>query len=163
MPSRFDIGRVSIEAATPADAATLLRLIEAYYRFDHIPSQRRLLVSGLRLLLKDKTLGRTWLILYRRKAIGCVIATFGFDLEFGGRQATVTELFIEHPYRGFGAGRKALAHVERCCAHAGIHALELQVERRNARALAFYLSLGFERHERIPMSKRLMRSTGHAR
>ena len=33
--------------------------------------------------------------------------------------------------------------------------LDLQVERRNAEALAFYGACGFSAHHRIPLSKRL--------
>jgi ribosomal protein S18 acetylase RimI-like enzyme len=86
---------------------------------------------------------------------GYVILTFGGDLEFGGRQATVTDLYIIDGYRRLGLGSKILHFVEETCKELGIKALELQVERKNVAAQTFYCKLGFERHDRIPLSKRL--------
>ena len=42
----------------------------------------------------------------RSGAGGHFVLSFGFDIEFGGRQATLTELYLEERARGrgFGAG-----------------------------------------------------------
>src|SRR5262249_8439461 len=128
---------------------------QSYYRFDHIPFKRAAMVTGLKLLLTDERSGRAWLIVNGTEVIGYTIVTFGFDLEFGGRQATVTDLYIESRYRGQGAGRKALRLIEQFCQGRGLQALELQVTRKNSAALAFYDRCGFAAHERIPMSKRI--------
>src|SRR5713226_7776090 len=112
MTSRFDLERGRIKAATARDTDRLRKFIEAYYRFDRIPFDGKLTADGLSLLLKDPTLGRAWLILNRRRAVGYLLLTFGFDLEFGGRQATITDFYIQAPYRGKGVGRKVLAQIE---------------------------------------------------
>lgn len=155
MTPRFDLDKVTLKAASPGDLATLLKALRRYYRFDRIPFNRREVFSGLSLLLHDGSLGRAWLILNRKQTIGYTIVTFGFDLEFGGRQATVTDFYVEPRYRRKGVGRKVLTHVEGFCAASGVQAVELQVTGKNAAALAFYKSLGFEAHERTPMSKRM--------
>ena len=79
--------------------------------------------------------------------------TFGFDLEFGGRQATVTDFYLAPKYRGKGLGRKALTRVIETLRTLGVPAVELQVSKNNSRALAFYKRLGFQAHARIPMSR----------
>jgi ribosomal protein S18 acetylase RimI-like enzyme len=81
--------------------------------------------------------------------------SFWFDLEFGGRAAAITDLYLKAEHRRQGFGRKALQFVEAFCRQKGISALELQVEKRNAAARAFYIANGFVAHARIPMSKRL--------
>ncbi len=81
--------------------------------------------------------------------------TFGFDLEFGGRQATITDLYLEPRYRGKGVGREVLRLVEDFCKKSGVRALELQVSADNSRATRFYQRFGFQAHDRVPMSKQL--------
>ncbi len=157
MNSHFDLKNVRIEVATSRDAARLLKFIRAYYRFDQIPFERRGIASGLSLLLNDPTFGRAWLILNRRRPVGYLILAFGFDLEFGGRQATITEFYIAPGQRRKGIGRKVLTQVEAFCKASGVKALELQVASKNAQASRFYELLGFEPHDRIPMSKRINR------
>jgi len=155
MSSHFDLKNVRIEAATARDAARLLSFIRAYYRFDRIPFDAKAIAAGLSLLLDDPTLGRAWLILNRRRPVGYLLLTFGFDLEFGGRQATITDFYIDPGHRRKGVGRKVLMHVETFCQACGVKALELQETSKNARALEFYKFLGFGAHERIPMSKHI--------
>jgi ribosomal protein S18 acetylase RimI-like enzyme len=155
MGSPFDLKNIRIEAATASDLAKLLKLIRAYYRFDRIPFDRKTIASGLSVLINNQTLGRAWLIRDRHLLVGYSILTFGFDLEFGGRQATLTDLYIDTRHRRKGIGRKVLRHLEAFCRTCGVKALELQVTGGNMRALRFYRSVGFEAYERIPMSKRI--------
>src|SRR6516164_3778977 len=104
MPYRFKLESVRIKPATARDASILLKLVGAYYRFDRIPFDRKAIASGLSLLLNDQSLGRAWLILNRRRAVGYLVLTFGFDLEFGGRQATITDFYIDAHHRRRGIG-----------------------------------------------------------
>lgn len=115
MRSRFDLKHIRIKPATPRDTTRLLHLINAYYRFDQIPFDRKAIASGLSLLLNEPALGRVWLILKGGKAVGYLILTFGFDLEFGGRQATLTDLYIKAPHRRKGIGRAVLEQMEDFC------------------------------------------------
>jgi ribosomal protein S18 acetylase RimI-like enzyme len=81
------------------------------------------------------------------------VSTFGFGLEFGGRQATLTDLFIKPHHRSKGLGLAMLSHLELTLANIGVGALELQVSCGNRRAFEFYKAAGFTAHARIPMSK----------
>jgi len=146
---------VKIKAATAEDAGKLLKMMRAYYRFDRMPFDRKTIASGLSELLNDHALGRAWLILKGHRPVGYLLFTFGFDLEFGGRQATITDLYIDPHHRSRGIGRKVLMEVEAFGRSCGVKALELQVTSKNALALAFYQRVGFVAHERIPMSKRI--------
>jgi len=145
-------------AADPADVSdldALLEFVKAYYDFDGIPYRSERIRIALDILLRDPSLGRVWIIRFGRKAVGHAILTFGYDLEFNGRQATITELFIAPAYRSRRMGSKMIKLIEETCRQLGIGALELQVERDNVRAQSLYRKRGFRAHDRIPMSKML--------
>ncbi len=144
--------------ACPADLERVLAFIKAYYEFDGIPFKASEIKRGLEVLLGNLSLGRVWLIHSNEKDVGYAVVTFGYDLEFGGRQATVTELYITVHHRRLGLGTRAIRFLEATCRELGIEALELQVERDNTEARAFYRKLGFTAHDRIPLSKLLNNS-----
>jgi GNAT superfamily N-acetyltransferase len=148
--------------ACSADLERVLGLVKKYYELDGIRFRAREMKRSLEALLRDPSIGRAWLVRLDREDVGYVILTFGYDLEFGGRQATVTDLFIVDSYRRLGLGSKTLRFVEATCRELFLEALELQVERKNVAAQTFYRKLGFEPHDRIPLSKRLKVSSQHA-
>jgi len=150
-------------AADFSHIETLLEFVKAYYDFDEIPYQAKRIRSALGILLRDPSLGRVWIIHYDGEAVGHAILTFGYDLEFDGRQATITELFIAPAYRSRRLGCKMINVIEGTCRQLDIGALELQVERDNVRAQALYRRLGFRAHDRIPMSKMLRTDKSRAR
>lgn len=149
------MSNLSITRADSNDLELVLDMIRAYYAFDDIAFERERVFQGLSELISDRTLGDAWVIRRAGDAIGYFLLTYGFDLELGGRQATVTELFIREDARRTGAGRAAIEHVEARLRAIGIRAYELQVEHDNVSARAFYEQMGFTSHDRIPLSKTL--------
>lgn len=145
--------RYTIRAATAADAEPLLGLIQQYYEYDGITFHRAAIERGLLQLLSHPGYGCAGLISTDDEPIGYFVLTYGFDLEFGGRQATLTDLYVVQSCRRSGLGSAALRFVEELLRAQGIGALELQAERDNHEALAFYQRHGFELHDRIPLSK----------
>ena len=146
---------VNFRTATIADAEVLRNLVKQYYEFDQIPFAPAEIESGLRILLADSSLGQAWLVSHGTQPMGYVIFTYGFDVEFGGRLATITDLYLEPGHRGRGIGGKVLQHVEAFCRSLGFRGLELQVENDNTEARALYNKFGFQPADRIPMSKRI--------
>jgi len=146
---------ISFKAATLSDARKLEKWVRAYYKYDGIAFETETVRPALAVLLKNKSLGKAWFIQRRGKLVGYVVVTFGFDHEFGGRTATVTDLYIERRHRRKGLGRKTLGLVADFCRKAGVRGLELQAERDNTEARAFYKRCGFVATDRIPMNKRL--------
>jgi GNAT superfamily N-acetyltransferase len=107
-------------------------------------------------LLADEEMGGIWLLKHRDLVVGVLVLTFGYDIEFGGPLAVITDLFVLQEHRRKGTGTAAVRFAEWFCRGRGIRALELQVERSNSAALAFYLKVGFEVHDRVPMTRRLV-------
>src|SRR5207302_2416229 len=121
-----------------ADVRQLEKWVRAYYKYDGIAFESKVVRPALLVLLKDKSLGQAWFIQHRGRPVGYAVVTFGFDHEFGGRMATVTDLYIERRHRRKGLRRKTLEHVADFCRKAGVRGLELQAERDNTEARAFY-------------------------
>ena len=144
---------ISFSKATFVDRSELLRLIRAYYRYDGLQFRSSIVATALTRLLKSRSLGRIWLMRDGSKAIGYVILTFNYDLEFGGFEGIITDLFIAGSYRGQGLGKRALAIVCNHCRSVGIGAVELQVEEHNETARDFYLHCGFRKLPRMILSK----------
>ncbi len=94
-----------------------------------------------------------FLVVSEETIAGHVILTFGYDLEFGGRQATVTDMFLRPAFRKSGLGTEVFQTLERVCAKLDVKAIELQAERGNLAAQKFYAKLGYKAHDRIPFSK----------
>lgn len=145
----------TFERATSDGLHRVLPLVRAYYEFDGIAFQRERVQAALETLLRDSSLGLVWIVRSQANDVGYVILTFGFDLEFGGSTATITELYILPAYRRSGFGARAMERLEGLCRELGVRCLELQVERDNLQAQAFYRKLGFAAHNRIPLTKEL--------
>lgn len=135
--------------ATLDDVPALLVLQQRFYEGEGYPYDRAAMERGMRELIGDPAFGRLFI------AEGAyLVVTFGFSLEFGGRDAFVDELFVAGEARGQGLGTLALSVAEEACREAGIHALHLEVEHVNARARALYERSGYKAHDRHLMTKR---------
>jgi ribosomal protein S18 acetylase RimI-like enzyme len=145
---------IRVRAATIDDLAQLLPRTSALNAHEGIALIPAALEAALARLLGDASLGGAWLVEQDGAAIGYAIVTFGYDLEFNGRDATLTELWIDPPARGGGAGRAAIELLAPELAARGVHALHLQVRPDNP-ALRLYQRAGFVASPRVVMTRRL--------
>jgi ribosomal protein S18 acetylase RimI-like enzyme len=146
---------VSLVRAGPADLEALLPLLARFsasqgYPFD--PAQAR---AALAALLADPALGRAYRVVSAGETCGYAVLTFGFSLEWGGRDAFVDEIFVEVEQRGRGFGRSALRGLMEEARALGVRALHLEVEAGNAAGQALYRGEGFSGSERRLLSRRL--------
>ena len=138
--------------ARTSDLSRVLPLVAAYYAYDSIDFDAEKLRAALSHLLKDKTLGRVWVIESGRGLIAYAVVAFSFDLEFGGREAMITDLFVSARYRRRGLGACLLGAIMKFCRRAALYELELNVTRGDRDALAFYKSLGFRDRKRTVLT-----------
>jgi len=134
---------VTFRPCGPKDHKALLKLIVAYYRFDKIRYDLRSLSRGLDTLLRNLSLGQAWLIENHKHPVGYTLLTYNFDLEYGGMEGMLTEVYVERHFRNHGVGTRALYEVEDFCRERGIRNVELQVLNHNKRAEKFYRKAGF--------------------
>ncbi len=132
---------------------SLLELMQEFYACEHLPFDEAVARKSLEEILNNKSFGYIYLIVPDDMIVGYIVLTFGFSLEFHGRDALVDELYIREPYRGKGMGTKALEFVQEVCRQEGIHALHLEVDRGNIRAQELYRKSGFKDHNRYLLTK----------
>jgi ribosomal protein S18 acetylase RimI-like enzyme len=144
--------------ATPADLEAVLALHRDFFAEDGYAFREEESRANLALLLDDPGLGRVFVLddLDGGGTVaGYLVLTFGFSLEFHGRNAVVDELYIAPGHRGRGLGTKALAAAEAACRELGIRAIHLVVERYKTEAQALYRRVGFVAYDRDIMSKEI--------
>jgi GNAT superfamily N-acetyltransferase len=140
--------------AARGDIDLLVRFMRELYEHDHLPFDEAAARQAMEKILQDHSLGRVWLIQHGEQAIGYVVLTLGYSLEYHGRDAFIDEIYIRESHRGKGIGAKAVQFVEEACRTLEVRALHLEVERANTNAQAFYHKTGFEDHDRYLLTKR---------
>ena len=143
----------SFKVADGRDADTLLFMMRGLYEHERIAFDEPTARAALAQLLADDSCGVAHLILLGGEVAGYLVLTFGFSLEFGGRDAFVDELFVKDEFRGHGAGKAALGFAAEVCRARGIRALHLEVERANEAAQGIYRKAGFVDHDRYLLTR----------
>lgn len=133
--------------------SVLVELIQEYYKFDSHPFDESTVRKALAKILLDDSKGRVWLIQDDGEAVGYIVLTFGYSLEYRGRDAFIDEFYIRETHRGQGIGTKTIQFVESVCPSLEIKAVHLEVERKNLAAQSFYRQVGFKDQERYLMTK----------
>jgi diamine N-acetyltransferase len=151
---------INFRSASEADVAQLMGFMQDYYEFDHHPFQATLAQRALEQLLHHPDWGQVWLIEQQTvsqppRSIGYAVLTFGYSLEYLGRDAFVDEIYLQDAYRGQGIGQQAFQFLKTTCQALGIKALHLEVERSNQKAHGFYQKIGFRQKARYLMTKQL--------
>ncbi|HMI88604.1 MAG TPA: hypothetical protein VK550_31210 [Polyangiaceae bacterium] len=85
---------MNVRPATEADVPLLLQMIEDFFAIEGIPFDRTQLSPALRALLGNASLGTVWIFEQKDSVAGYATLTYGFDLEFNGRDAFLTDLYL---------------------------------------------------------------------
>lgn len=141
--------------ADDTDLELLLPMMESFYREEGIEWHPSGMKSAAARLLADPSLGRVVVLERDDEVHGYAVLTWGYDLEFGGRDAFLTEIYVRRDRRGSGWGRKLLQEIETIAQASGAGAIHLEVRPDNAPAVGLYREAGFATTGRIFLSKRL--------
>jgi GNAT superfamily N-acetyltransferase len=136
--------KTNYRSARNADLPLLLELVQEFHEFEELPFDPSLDRTALEQIVMDPSLGRIWLIYESSNVIGYVIVTFGYSLEYRGREACVDELYLRPAYRRRGIGSQTLHFVESECRSLNINFLSLEVDRHNNTAQIVYRKAGFD-------------------
>lgn len=145
--------RLSI--AGEQDVALLLNLMEPFNLLEHTPWEPMAKERALRTLLADASLGVVGILAAADSPAGYFVLTWGYDLEWDGRDAFLTELFLIPPARGHGLGSQALEHAEALARQHGARALHLMARDENLVAQRLYARHGYVSPPRVFLSKQL--------
>jgi ribosomal protein S18 acetylase RimI-like enzyme len=146
---------MALRPARLDDLQALLPLVRDFCSEDDHPFEEGPARAAFEGLLRDDRHGRAFVIEDEGALAGYLVVTFGYSIEFRGRDAFVDELYVVPARRGRGLGREALRVAEDCCRQAGASAVHLEVGRDNARAQELYREWGFRDRTSYLMSKEL--------
>lgn len=104
-------------------------------------------------LFAEPQQGDVWMIDADGTAVGYMVLTVGYSLEFHGRYGLLDEISIDEAWRGKGFGTQALEFAAEWCRERGLRALRLEVSHDNLGALRLYQRAGFDVHDRHLMTK----------
>ncbi len=144
-----------IRTAGPSDRDTLVELMREFYAESKTPFETGQTIRAFEKILRDDTLGRIWILERNGSAAGYAVLTFGFSMEYGGRDAFVDDLFVRVEHRCRGLGRAAMEAMMGECGKRGVRALHLEVARDNLAAKQLYRRFGFKDNDRQLMTVRL--------
>ena len=146
-------GKPQFRLAVESEVDVLLDFMREYYAYDGHGYDREKARDALTALLRDRNLGRVWLVLDGDVAVGYVVLCFGYSLEWLGQDAFVDEFYLREQYRGRGWGRRTMEFVEEAAREAGIRTLHLEVVQQNTGAFELYKKIGFRKHASTFLSK----------
>ncbi len=143
---------LKLTPATILELNSILKMVKEYHNLDHLPYNEDIITRVLTELMKDPLLGRIWQIHQEQQVIGYTLITFGFSIEYEGKNAFIDELFLMSDARGKGIGGQVLTLIKKAAQELGIKALHLEAERSNLRAISLYHKFGFKDPDRVLMT-----------
>ena len=144
---------LKIIPAEATDLETLVVFMRDFYEHEALQFNEQVARRTLQQLLADHSLGRVFLFEFEGEKVGYTVLTFGFSLEFHGRDAFVDELYLMANQRSRGFGKQTLGFLADVCRAEGVAALHLEVERANTIAQEVYRKQGFKDHDRYLLTK----------
>lgn len=147
------INSLSIIPAMLSDVKTLLLLMKKFYSIDGYDFNSTQTETSLNEFISAQQYGRIWMIRTDETIIGYIILAIVYSFEFGGRNAFIDELYLEHEFRGKGIGKRVMEFITEEAKKMNIKGLHLEVERHNEKALSLYRAFQFKDHHRILMTR----------
>lgn len=144
---------MEIRLASEGDVPAILPLMRVFNEMEGIPWRPEAMRGALERLLREPGLGIALAAWSEGEIVGYGVATFGYDLEFAGPDAFVTELFVAPEARRRGMGRGLLEALVRHLTERGASAVHLMVRPDNEEARRLYESAGFRVVPRIMMTR----------
>jgi GNAT superfamily N-acetyltransferase len=144
-----------LRKASLDDIPQLLALMAEFYAEADYPLNRVRAAEAFAALLADDRLGHVWLIEKNSEALGHLVVTLCFSMEYGGLIAFVDDLFVRRPFRRAGLGAAALEEARVFCANRGVRAMLVETGHDNVAAQAVYRRAGFVPTDRLHLTRRI--------
>ncbi len=148
--------RASIE-----DHALVLGFLADFYVESGFDLDRDRAASAIHRLIENEAYGHLYVIEVDAAPVGYTALTFGFSLEFDGRDGIIDDLYVAPTYRDQGIGSAVVELVLEAARQEGLNAVHLEVDHENERAKKVYFRAGFKDYKRHLLSCRLRNPLGH--
>lgn len=145
-----------LKFAEATDLDDLLLMMKECHRELNLDFRERHARAAAAALVDNSHLGLLWLMMAGDEQVGYLCLTFGFSLEFGGRDAFLDEVFVKREHRGQGLATGALVAALAEAKELDIKAVHLEVDTANHELQELYASQGFKLRENyFLMTRRL--------
>lgn len=145
----------ALRRATPDDQQRVLGFLIDFYSESGFELDTAKAASAIGKLIGNEHYGHLYIIELDGEAVGYTALTFGFSLEFDGRDGIIDDLYIAPKFRDRGVGSQVVDLVLEAARDEGLNAVHLEVEKENMRAKKVYFRAGFKDYERHLLSCRL--------
>jgi GNAT superfamily N-acetyltransferase len=134
---------LTIRAATRADVVVLVALMSEFYAEANFTLPHAAASAAFTTLLASPELGAVWLAEVNERAVGHVVLTVAFSMEYGGRRGFIDDLFVEARFRGRGVGAALLAAARAGAVDRGLRALVVETGLEDHPARSLYARAGY--------------------
>jgi ribosomal protein S18 acetylase RimI-like enzyme len=153
---------VTLRRALATDLQPLLEMMERFNQEEGVIWNRSEAAPLVAKVIADRSLGAIGVVERGAPIVGYAVVTWGFDLEWGGRDAFLTEIYVVPAARGQRIGVRALSLMEDVARAEGAKALHLMVRPENGPAVKLYAGAGYESPPRTLLSKDLRGQTARS-
>jgi ribosomal protein S18 acetylase RimI-like enzyme len=136
------IAQVSARPASLPDIPQLVELMREFYAESSFPLDQAWAERAFENLIREPLYGAVWLIESDGEAIGHVVLSVLFAMEFGGLSGFIDDLFVCPTHRRRGAASAALDALLTECRRRGCRAVQVEVGADNDAAQALYRRYG---------------------
>jgi ribosomal protein S18 acetylase RimI-like enzyme len=144
---------LTVTLATASDLPVLLEMMVDFNRLELIQWSPATGRAALERLLGDAALGVVGLARDGAEVAGYFVLTWGYDLEWNGRDALLTELYLREGRRGHGQARALLDEIEGIAKSHGAQVMHMLVRPENMVARRLYETNGFRVSPRLYLTK----------
>src|SRR5260370_17230150 len=102
-----------LREAISEEVDILVDFVGRYYAFDGIPFHPFDVRRSLLQLVSDPRLGKAWILQVNGISAGYAILTIGFDHEVGARIGTITDFYLDPPFRRRRIGPDTLSRLHK--------------------------------------------------
>ncbi len=146
---------LSLRRAGADDQQTVLDYLSDFYAESGFKLDKSKASHAIGQLIANDHFGRLFLIDVDGGTVGYIALTFGFSLEFDGRDGIIDDLYVAPAHRDQGIGSRVVDLVTDEARKQGLQAVHLEVEHDNERAKKVYFRAGFKDYKRHLLSCRL--------
>lgn len=147
---------IDFQDASLKDLPQLVMWMEDYYASANMEFDSDIARAAWLEVFKHEEMGRVWIILSDQLQVGYAVLSFGFSLQYKGRDAYLDELYISPDFREQGIGSRTMGFLEDYCRSQGIKAIHLEVTRQNVSAQNLYRKAGYQDHDHYLLTKWLL-------
>ena len=143
---------IQIRAAGVADAQTLVALMQSFYAESDFPLDAAPAARTFETLFADSRLGGVWLAEDGAEAVGHLVLTVCFSMEYGGLRGFIDDLYVHPSARGRGAAAGLLVAAQAEATRRGVRALLVETGHDNHVARRVYARAGYVDSGRLLLS-----------